>query len=149
MRSSYRRKCLHCGRWIQLRQMPHGQWVAFEGYNTLHRCDEPHRRSPDEGLGDRQRAKQVPAMEDAQVPTSEVRSRRPNAPAGDDALDFPDIDVSRAARTKPHAKATDPVGDTVGGRVPAGGTGAGRSGCTTVVAVIVCVVGACGVLLLW
>lgn len=40
MAESYRRRCKYCGRWIQLRQMPHGQWVAFEGYDTVHDCEK-------------------------------------------------------------------------------------------------------------
>ncbi len=35
---NYKRRCKHCGKWIQLRLMPHGQWVAFEGYDTPHEC---------------------------------------------------------------------------------------------------------------
>ena len=35
---SYHRTCRKCGRRIQLRQMPGGQWVAFEGYEELHSC---------------------------------------------------------------------------------------------------------------
>jgi hypothetical protein len=42
---SYYRKCKHCGRTIQLRQMPGGQWVAFEGYDHVHNCSTPPRRS--------------------------------------------------------------------------------------------------------
>lgn len=38
---SYYRKCKHCGRRIQMRQMPAGQWVAFEGYDTIHDCNSP------------------------------------------------------------------------------------------------------------
>lgn len=38
--SSYTRPCRHCGRRINLRQMPHGQWVAFEG-DQQHVCNEP------------------------------------------------------------------------------------------------------------
>ena len=41
MTSSYSRKCKHCGRTIQLRKMPGGQWVAFEGYDTVHDCKKP------------------------------------------------------------------------------------------------------------
>jgi hypothetical protein len=33
--ANYSRKCRDCERWINLRQMPHGRYVAFEG-------DEPH-----------------------------------------------------------------------------------------------------------
>jgi hypothetical protein len=35
MASAYRRRCRQCQRWISLRQMPAGQWVAFED-------EEPH-----------------------------------------------------------------------------------------------------------
>jgi hypothetical protein len=38
--SSYSRACKYCGRRINLRQMPHGQWVPFEG-DRQHVCDEP------------------------------------------------------------------------------------------------------------
>lgn len=41
MPSSYSRNCRNCGRRIQLRQMPAGQWVAFEGYDTQHDCKRP------------------------------------------------------------------------------------------------------------
>jgi hypothetical protein len=37
--ANYSRKCRDCGRWINLRQMPHGRWVAFEG-DEPHNCDE-------------------------------------------------------------------------------------------------------------
>lgn len=42
---SYYRKCKHCGRRIQLRQMPAGQWVAYEGYDTIHDCNAPPSKS--------------------------------------------------------------------------------------------------------
>lgn len=38
--ANYNRKCQHCGRWINLRQMPHGKYVAFEG-DTPHKCKAP------------------------------------------------------------------------------------------------------------
>jgi len=38
--SNYSRNCRDCGRRINLREMPHGQWVAFEG-DRQHKCDEP------------------------------------------------------------------------------------------------------------
>ena len=41
MSSSYYRKCKHCGRRIQMRKMPHGKYVAFEGYDTVHDCKKP------------------------------------------------------------------------------------------------------------
>ena len=37
--TSYNRKCKHCGRWINIRQMPHGQWVAYEG-DQQHDCNK-------------------------------------------------------------------------------------------------------------
>lgn len=40
MGDSYNRKCRSCGKPIQMRQMPHGQWVAFEGYDTPHKCSK-------------------------------------------------------------------------------------------------------------
>jgi hypothetical protein len=44
MASAYRRRCKHCNRWISLRQMPAGQWVAFEN-EAAHVCAKPNRRS--------------------------------------------------------------------------------------------------------
>ena len=38
MTNSYYRKCKHCGRRIQMRRMPAGQFVAFEGYDQVHDC---------------------------------------------------------------------------------------------------------------
>lgn len=47
---SYHRRCKWCGRLIQLRQMPDGQWVAFEGYDTVHSCNaEPPSAERDGG----------------------------------------------------------------------------------------------------
>src|SRR5262249_46469937 len=41
--ANYSRKCRHCERWINLRQMPHGRYVAFEG-DEPHKCDAPPAR---------------------------------------------------------------------------------------------------------
>ncbi len=41
MGSSYYRTCRWCGRRIQMREMQAGQWVAFEGYDRLHKCSKP------------------------------------------------------------------------------------------------------------
>ncbi len=38
MANSYNRNCVNCGRRIQMRQMPAGQWLPFEGYDTVHVC---------------------------------------------------------------------------------------------------------------
>lgn len=35
---TYRRRCRHCARWISLRQMPAGHWLAFER-DSVHDCD--------------------------------------------------------------------------------------------------------------
>ena len=40
MANSYIRPCRKCGRRISMRQMPHGQWVAFEN-NEVRDCSEP------------------------------------------------------------------------------------------------------------
>lgn len=39
MGESYKRRCVYCGEWIQMRQMPQGQWVPFDDFNTVHKCD--------------------------------------------------------------------------------------------------------------
>src|SRR5262245_54037480 len=44
MSSSYYRNCRKCGRRIQLRQMPGKQWVAYEGYDTIHNCSVAPKR---------------------------------------------------------------------------------------------------------
>jgi len=44
MPSSYRRRCKYCGAWISMRQMPHGQWVAFDA-NGPHDCRGKYARS--------------------------------------------------------------------------------------------------------
>ena len=73
MSDSYNRKCKFCGRQIQMRRMPHGQWVPFEGYDKVHDCKEPpQRRVTDEWRAD--------------------RAARPDPLAG---LEFKDIDVGR------------------------------------------------------
>ena len=43
--AAYHRKCSKCGRLIQMRQMPQGQWVAFEGYDTPHDCHKTPTKS--------------------------------------------------------------------------------------------------------
>lgn len=46
MGSSYSKICIHCKRRINLRKMPNGKWVAFEGYDTVHDCKKPIARNP-------------------------------------------------------------------------------------------------------
>ena len=40
MSNSYSRRCRHCNRWISMRQMPAGQWVAF-AKDQPHKCAVP------------------------------------------------------------------------------------------------------------
>lgn len=42
MSDSYSRRCKYCGKWIQMRQMPQGQWVAFDGYDSVHKCSKQY-----------------------------------------------------------------------------------------------------------
>ncbi len=44
MSNSYTRHCRYCGRWISMRQMPAGQWVAFE-HEAVHDCAAPAKTS--------------------------------------------------------------------------------------------------------
>jgi hypothetical protein len=37
---SYLTTCKWCGERIHMRQMPHGQWVAFEGAESVHHCGQ-------------------------------------------------------------------------------------------------------------
>lgn len=37
---SYFRRCKYCGQRIHLRHMPEGQWVAFDGPDTVHKCPQ-------------------------------------------------------------------------------------------------------------
>src|SRR5215203_453901 len=43
---AYYRECPHCGRRIQMRKMPSGQWVAFEGYDLVHDCQRQAMQKP-------------------------------------------------------------------------------------------------------
>lgn len=70
---SYHRKCSKCGRLIQMRQMPQGQWVAFEGYDTPHDCHQARTKSvtrpaQSSAQTDTSRAKQPHLEEEVQQP---------------------------------------------------------------------------------
>jgi len=78
MSSSYRRRCKKCGRWIQLRKMPKGQWVAFEGYDTPHDCNSP------------------PPEKSTKPPISDQPGKDP----GYDSLDFIDFTVPGTTEKK-------------------------------------------------
>jgi hypothetical protein len=43
--TNYNRDCRNCGRRINMREMPHGRWVAFEG-DRPHKCDAPRPTTP-------------------------------------------------------------------------------------------------------
>jgi hypothetical protein len=53
MSSSYARPCKYCGRRISMRQMPAGQWVAFED-DAAHKCAAPPKAKPARKPGLRQ-----------------------------------------------------------------------------------------------
>jgi hypothetical protein len=40
MSNSYFRNCKWCGQRIHMREMPYGQWVAFDGPESVHDCDQ-------------------------------------------------------------------------------------------------------------
>lgn len=42
MSESYSRRCKYCGKWIQMRKMPQGQWIAFDGYDSVHKCSKQY-----------------------------------------------------------------------------------------------------------
>ncbi len=37
---AYFTSCKWCGERIHMRQMPHGQWVAFDGEESVHKCGQ-------------------------------------------------------------------------------------------------------------
>lgn len=55
MGESYSKRCVYCGKWIQMREMPHGQWVPFEDYDTVHNCDKQFAEFQTEGSSLRKR----------------------------------------------------------------------------------------------
>src|SRR5882672_2308099 len=44
--SSYFTTCSGCGERIHLREMPYGQWVAFDGPNSTHKCGQRSQYDP-------------------------------------------------------------------------------------------------------
>jgi hypothetical protein len=96
MSSSNYKKCKNCGQLIQFRKMPHGRYVAFEGYDTVHtsaRCKEYQK-----GLLTRQKTQYKPNPPD--------KSSYEN-------LDFPEIQIGQnkaptfSVPTSPTYKNTD------------------------------------------
>ena len=69
--NSYMRTCRRCGERIHMREMPHGQWVPFSGYDRVHRCGESSEYGPWQGTtrphGDHPRFS-VPPREYAKPP---------------------------------------------------------------------------------
>ena len=70
MANSYTRPCRSCGRRMSMRQMPHGQWVAFEN-NEAHDCSQP-------------------PMVEVIRPTPQRKTRQIEAPAEFDDIVIPD-----------------------------------------------------------
>lgn len=86
MATSYHRNCVKCGRRIQMRRMPAGHWLPFEGYDMVHVC----------GAG---------ASIDSQRPehysnaTTNPTSRT-NSAAGYDTLEFVDFNLPGQSETQ-------------------------------------------------
>jgi predicted DNA-binding transcriptional regulator YafY len=91
MSSSYYRNCKKCGRRIQLRQMPAGQWVAYEGYETIHDC----------------RTRPTRHARTIRTTTSPVR---PSDKSAYEFLDFADIQVPGSAPAASNDTAPNAVG---------------------------------------
>ena len=92
MSSSYYKRCDVCGRQIQLRQMPGGQWVAFEGFDTIHKHEKPTVRTRTSS----DRTKRPPAMKTP----PRYRADRPERSRPYDDLSFPEIEVPGTAKGK-------------------------------------------------
>lgn len=91
---SYKERCKHCDRWIQLRHMPGGQWVAFEGYDTVHDCSKPVRKSSGRaGSVATEGSQSDPGFADISIGTNESREAGTSGPPGKD--EFVDLEVGR------------------------------------------------------
>lgn len=71
MGSSYSKICKHCNRRINLRKMPNGKWVAFEGYDAVHDCKKPIARKPSPTTPYPRREKED-IYEDLSIPEVEI-----------------------------------------------------------------------------
>lgn len=87
--ASYSRNCNRCGKRINLRQMPGGQWVAFEGYDSPHDCNVSR-----------------------QVRQPTIPPHQATSGAGNDErtvyddLEFPEVRVGEATGVTPQPRAT-------------------------------------------
>jgi hypothetical protein len=93
---SYYRDCRKCGRRIQLREMPGRQWVAFEGYDTIHNCSKPAASNHSE-------VTHAPAL------NSEARKS-----SSYDNLDFADIDIATDGLPTPQRQESTPAKESRG-----------------------------------
>ncbi|MBM3273399.1 hypothetical protein FJY94_09245 [Candidatus Kaiserbacteria bacterium] len=50
---SYFTTCKWCGERIHMREMPYGQWVAFGGSDTVHKCPESSEYGPEPSTSSR------------------------------------------------------------------------------------------------
>jgi hypothetical protein len=82
--ASYSRGCKKCGRRINLRKMPGGQWVAFEGFDTVHDCHSAKERSP---------AKPLPKKHEQNESRTEESIY--------DNIDFPEVMIGGVQDTSP------------------------------------------------
>lgn len=80
--ASYTKKC-QCGKLINIRKMPNGRWVAFEGYDTLHKHPTA-----------------VPETNSSDRPVRKARKTDRERDTFDD-LEFSDIAVEPGKKSKP------------------------------------------------
>lgn len=97
---SYSRACKKCGQRINLRKMPGGQWVAFEGYDSIHKC----------------------GSHSAARSTVHGASQKASGETVYDSIEFPDIQVNITETT--HAQKIGSSSSTVPKRFSQGRTAA-------------------------
>jgi DNA helicase IV len=75
--SAYNRPCRECGVLIQLREMPNKRWVAFENYNTPHKCGNAAQKRPAPGRDRKRKAAKKKSTRKPAQPSK--REKRRNA----------------------------------------------------------------------
>ena len=91
MTKSYTRDCRYCGRRIQLRQMPGGQWVPFEGFDMPHKCNATVPRGRTGAMDPGSRARRGPPWPSA--PDQMASGQPQRAGSTFDGLEFLDVSV--------------------------------------------------------
>jgi hypothetical protein len=126
MTDSYYRTCRHCGRRIQMRRMPAGQWVPFEGFDQVHDCSKipptTHREKKESsednifgGVG----FKDFQLKGKKQGEGSEPAEKVGNDSRGINGLDFKDFQIRDKGRVGASRTASPPQGRSgAAGTVP-------------------------------